>query len=251
MHFLNRRLCANRRLRVGISVIILGAAGAILTAAGPAAMAQVAPPEPASPDNTPPAAPAVSSMGSAIEGLRPAVAQVGSALSGLRVNRWKGSNDLRNSTQDDVASIQRDLSNALPPLMDQAQASTRPAGPVTPAFALFRNIDALYDVLLRVSETANLLAPAEEAGQLESARAALESARGSLGNALVSSTNAQDLEVARLRAAAVAAPKPEAAAAPAKIVVNDGPTPAATPAKRKKKKPATTQKPAPPAQPQQ
>jgi hypothetical protein len=110
----------------------------------------------------------------------------------------------------------------------------QPAGQaaLTPSFAVFRNIDALYDVLLRVSGTAALTASSYDANSLEQARAGLEDARTKLGEWLVQSIGTQDATIVRLQSAP--APKPEAATAPAKIVVDDGPTPP----KPRKKKPA-------------
>ncbi len=53
---------------------------------------------------------------------------------------------------------------------------------LSPAFAVFRNLDALYDVLLRVTETAALAGSGSDAGSLEDARAGLEDGRGKLGS---------------------------------------------------------------------
>ena len=134
--------------------------------------------------------------------------------------------------------MQRDVSDTLPSLINTALAD--PAK-ISPAFSVYRNVDALYDVLLRVSETAQL-AGSNDARMLEEQRAALEDARTQLGAALVQSTQAQDAEVVHLRAAAVAAPPPP----PAKTVVDDGP---ATKPKSTTTKKKTTHKPAanPPA----
>jgi hypothetical protein len=215
------------RLRAGVSAIVL------LAVAGPAALALA-------PQNAVPGAnaPAANLTETAIQGLRPALGQVGSAFADLRINRWKGPADIRGTAQDDVASIQKDLTTTLPPLLDQAQASGQPTGPLAPGLALFRNIDALYDVVLRVSETANMMAPSDEASEIEAARAALESARGDLGNALITSAAAQDTQLAHFRAEAAAAARQKPAPPPSTIVINDGPAPAASTAKHKKKKPA-------------
>ena len=131
--------------------------------------------------------------------------------------------------------MQRDLTTTLPGLMSQAEASAPAA--LSPSFAVFRNLDALYDVLLRVSETAALAGSESDAGSLEDARAGLEDGRGKLGAWLLQSIGAQDAQIARLQAPA-AHPAP-AAPAPTKIVVDDGPDAP----KPHKKKPAPTQAP--------
>jgi hypothetical protein len=171
--------------------------------------------------------------------LRPALGNVQEAIAGLSIAHWKAPAETRAAIQQDVASMQRDLTTTLPSLMAQADA---PAGnapaALSPSFAVFRNLDALYDVLLRVTETAALAGPSSDASSLEDARAGLEDGRGKLGTWLLQSIGAQDAQIARARATvAPAAPAPPAA--PAKIVVNDGPE---NP-KPKKKKPAPAQVP--------
>lgn len=180
------------------------------------------------------------STGPAVAGLRPALGQVGAAVADLRIAHWKAPEDIRSTSEEDVASIQRDLGITLPPLLDQAQAAGSPGSPLSPSFLVFRNIDALYDVVLRVTEMANLAGSASEAGQLENARAALESARAQLASSLLSAVSEQDAQIVRFRserAAAVKAPPP---APPTKIVVDDGPQPAVKHHVVKKKPPAAT-----------
>ena len=176
--------------------------------------------------------------GFTVSNLRPALANVQTAIGNLSIPHWKASGEVRSSAQQDVSSIQRDLTGTLPGLMSQVEA--QPAA-LSPAFAVFRNLDALYDVLLRVTETAALTGSSYDANSLEQARAGLEDARSQLGTWLLQSIGAQDAQVARLQAPAP--PKPAAAPpAPNKIVINDGPETT----KPRKKKPASP----PPAAPQ-
>jgi hypothetical protein len=175
---------------------------------------------------------------SPIANLRPALANVQAAIGNLNLAHWKLPNETRSTVQQDIGSMQRDLNTTLPGLVTQAEAPSATGQPaLSPAFAVFRNLDALYDVLLRVAETAALTGPASDASSLEDARAGLEDGRAKLGAWLLQSIGDQDAQVVRLQAhppaQAVVAP-----ATPAKIVVNDGPDAA----KPHKKKPA-----APPA----
>jgi hypothetical protein len=169
-----------------------------------------------------------------VANLRPALANVQTAIGNLSIQKWKASSEVRAATQEDVGSMQRDLTNTLPGLLTQVESQPSGQAALSPSFAVFRNVDALYDVLLRVTETAAITASSYDANSLEQARAGLEDARNKLGAWLVDSIGTQDATVVRLQAAA--APKPDAAAAaPAKIVVDDGP---ATTTKPRKKKPA-------------
>ena len=125
--------------------------------------------------------------------------------------------------------MQRDLNATLPGLVAQAEANPTA---LSPAFAVFRNLDALYDVLLRVTETAALAGSGSDAGSLEDARAGLEDGRGKLGSWLLQSISAQDAQIVHLQTALAARPTAAPAATPNKVVVDDGPE---TPKPRKKK----------------
>jgi hypothetical protein len=167
--------------------------------------------------------------------VRPALAQVGQALGGISIRRWKAPNEVKSAADQDVQSIQKDLSGTLSGLLDQADAAP---GSVPAAFAVYRNVDALYDTLLRVVLTANLAAPDNEVNSLQAALSSLESARGSLGDSILNTSQSQTAELVRIRTAlsrAAVAPKPPVTT----TVVDDGP---ATSASKSKK--STTKKPA-------
>jgi hypothetical protein len=182
-------------------------------------------------------------LGNALQQISIASAHLRRALDSINVPKWKAPGDVRQTTASDVDSMQRDVADTLPNLINTALAD--PAK-VSPAFAVYRNVDALYDVLLRVSETAQL-AGSNDARLLEDQRAALQDARSQLGAALLQSAQVQDAEVVHLRSAAAAAPPPP----PAKsTVIDDGPAATSKSTKKRTHKPATTS-PAPvPATPQ-
>ena len=207
-------------------------------------LAQAAPQQPVNPAQ--PRTQASLALGNALQQVSIASAHLRRTLTSVNVPKWKAPGDIRQTTASDVDSMQRDVSDTLPSLINTALAD--PAK-ISPAFSVYRNVDALYDVLLRVSETAQL-AGSNDARMLEEQRAALEDARTQLGAALVQSTQVQDAEVVHLRAAAVEAPPPP----PAKTVVDDGPATKSKSTTTKKKgtthKPATTPPASAPTTPQ-
>jgi hypothetical protein len=209
-----------------LSLLFLGGSGAAR------AQADQAP----APAQTPAAAPAPNPF--AMMNLRPALANVQTAITNINVGHWKAPNDIRAATQQDIASMQKDLNTTLPPLLAQADSAGTANGPaaLAPAFAVFRNLDALYDVLLRVTETAGLAGSAADSSNLEDARAGLEDGRKKLGDWLLQAIGAQDAQVVRLQAPAAPHAAAPAATAPNKIVVNDGPD---TSKPHKKKPPPT------------
>jgi hypothetical protein len=195
---------------------------------------------------TPVAAPSVAqarqqagaALADALQQVSVTVDRLNRALGSINVQKWKAPGDVRQTASADVDSMERDLSGTLPSLISAAQANT---SKMSPAFAVYRNVDALYDVLLRVSETAQL-AGSNDARILEQQRSDLEAARTQLGTALVQATQAQDNEVVQLHTAAAAAAP--AAAPSSKTVVDDGP-PAKPKSTRRTRK--TTPPPAAPA----
>ena len=193
-------------------------------AVGLAACLQAQQPAPTVP--APPAIPSSSIV-------QPVLTEVQRSISALNIPRWKAPGEVKNAAQQNTASIQRDLADTLPGLLSKADATPTA---VPPAFAVYRNIDALYDVLLRVSQTASLAAPQTEADGLFSSLSKLESARSQLGDAILNASQQREDQVVKLEAAVRAAAQAQAPP-PKTSVVDDGPSP--SPATKKKKKPAT------------
>ncbi|GGH06011.1 hypothetical protein [Silvibacterium dinghuense] len=196
-------------------------------------------------------APGVPPAGAVRVMLQPALDAVGQMIGTLDTGHWKAPGEVREETDRNVASIQRDLSDTLPGLLAKTDAAP---GSAAAAFAVYRNVDALYDVLLRVEQTAELAASDRETSAVSSALARLESSRRQLGDGIATWTQNQERDLARLRVEAVhpGAPASSASASSKTSVVDDGPAaPASRPKKRKKpatQTPAQTA-PAPPSTP--
>lgn len=219
--------CPPRSAQVTLlTLLFIGGSGA--------ANAQATPPPAAS---APAAAAAPAPTAFPMSNLRPALANVQNAITNLNVTHWKAPNDIRATTQQDINSMQRDLNTSLPDLMAQADAAAA-NGPtaLSPAFAVFRNLDALYDVLLRVTETAGMAGSSSDASSLDEARAGLEDGRAKLGTWLLQAIGAQDAQIAKTQAT-VARPPAAPPPPPTRIVVNDGPD--TTKPHKKKPPPAT------------
>jgi hypothetical protein len=170
--------------------------------------------------------------------LQPALVSLTQAIRQLRIDKWKAPGPVKDDAARNVDSIERDLNGTLPGLIDAAQS----APSIQASFAVYRNLDALYDVALRVSLTAELAAPDVEVEALDHALGRLEEARKELGDQIAASATRQQQSLAELQAAAarpVAAPTPPPAAS---TVVQDGPqTKSAAKPARKKKAAAATQ----------
>lgn len=176
-------------------------------------------------------------------------------LGRLRIEKWKASGSDKKEVLGYVESIQRNLQGALPEII----ARLRNAPEDLPAsFKLYRNLDALYDVLGRVADAAAAVGPKDDSQSLANDLSGFEGTRKQLGERIENLSSSKEQELTRLRTQlkTLQAAQVEAAAPPKKIVVDDTEPPkkpAATKKKTTSKKPADGTKPAgttPPVQQQ-
>jgi len=168
--------------------------------------------------------------------MQPALDTLAQALEVLRPEKWKASDAIKQETISNIDSIHRDIQTTLPQLLATADAAPNSVSQLLPAY---RNVEALYDVLLRVAQVGNLAAPGQQSAVIDHARARLEDARRALGDHLNSTALTQEQQVHRLQAALRAVPPP-----PAPVVC---PTPAPAKKTRHRRKPAAKRAPAKPA----
>lgn len=191
----------------------------------------------------PAAAPAAAMQARPSAMLQPTIDTLQQTLEVLRPEKWKTSDAARQEAAANISSIRRDLDTTLPGLLAQADAAPGSVSRLMPAYT---NVEALYDVLLRIVGTANLSAPNQQSAALERARVRLEDAQRSLGGQLKSAGLAQEQQIHSLQAALRAVPPP---AAP---VVCPTPAPAKKKTRRRHRKAvAKPAKPAPSTQPSQ
>jgi hypothetical protein len=167
--------------------------------------------------------------------LQPALDTLQQTLDTLRLDKWKTSGAVREETDANISSIRRDLETTLPPLLTDADGSPDSVARVLPAF---RNIEALYDVLLRVAQVGRLSAPGAQSAALDQAMANLDDGRRTLGDRLQAAALAREQQLGDLKAALRAIPPATAAPAPA-------PCPPSPPARKRKPQPKPAQKPSP------
>jgi hypothetical protein len=149
------------------------------------------------------------------ETLRPALEVVRQAIAGTNVDRWRGSSAVRDEAEANLQSIQRDVQTTLPTLLAAADAAPNSAAKTLPAY---RNVEALYDVLLRLEAAGQLAAPREQASALQQAVNQLNDGRRALGDQLQQDAEGQEGQVVRLQAALKAVPPPAPPPAPVACV---------------------------------
>ena len=163
--------------------------------------------------------------------LQPSLQMLHDTVMGLRFDRWKSGN-VREEAGRDAGSIITDVNQTLPGLVKDADAAPRS---VSAALPLARNVNALYDVALRVLDAARIAAPADQANKMQDAVNTLAGVNKDVYSLLAKTASAQeahanDLET-RVKTLTAAAAQP---AQPVKAEA-DCPAPAAKRAVRRKK----------------
>jgi hypothetical protein len=159
-------------------------------------------------------------------------------LTKLRIEKWKTDGSTKKQTLGNVDSIQRNLQTALPEIIAQLRNSPED---LSATFKLYRNLDALYDVMGSVAESAGAFGPKDDFQSVSNDLSSFEGTRRQLADRLANLAASKEQEILRLRTdlktAQAAIP-----AAPAKKIVVDDNEPAKKPVKKKPatKKPATT-----------
>jgi len=150
----------------------------------------------------------------------------------LRIEHWKTDNSYRKQALGNVDSIQRNLQAALPEMIAQLRAAPEDL-PAT--FKLYRNLDALYDVLGNVVEGTGAFGSKDDLQALSNDLNGFESTRKQLAQRMENLSAAKEAEIVRLRTDLKTAQAAVPVAPPKKIVVDDNEPP---------KKPAVKKKPA-------
>lgn len=181
-------------------------------------------------------------------------------LQKLRIDRWKTSAASKKETVAKIDSIQRDLQGTLPDVVSQLRASPEDL-PAT--FKLYRNLEALCDVVGSVAEDTGAFGSKDELQTMANDLDGFDGTRKQMAQRMETLSTSKEAEIVRLRTELKTAQAAIPATPPKKIVVDDT-APAKKPAPKKKPavKPATpgttakpaagkTQAPAAPAPPAQ
>ena len=162
----------------------------------------------------------------------------------MRIEKWKASGADKKQALGYVDSIQRNLQGALPEMIGQLRNSPEDL-PAT--FKLYRNLDALYDVMNIVAEAAQSFGSKDDAQAMTNDVSAFEGTRKQLAERIESLSSAKEQQITRLQEELKTARAEIPAAPPKKTVVDDTEPPKKPAAKKKStttKKPADATKPA-------
>lgn len=150
----------------------------------------------------------------------------------LRIERWKTDTASKKQSLSNVDSIQRNLQGALPEIIGQLRAAPED---VPATFKLYRNLDALYDVLGSVVESTGAFGSKDDLQSLSNDLNAFETTRKQMAERIESLSAEKEAMIVRLRTDLKTAQAAIPATPPKKTVIDDNEPP---------KKPAVKKKPA-------
>jgi DNA repair exonuclease SbcCD ATPase subunit len=159
-------------------------------------------------------------------------------LSHLRIEKWKTDSGTKRQTENDAQSVLRNLQNALPSIVGELKNAPES---LPSTFKLYRNLDALYDVMNSLVESAGAFGGKEEFQSLNKDLGAIEEVRRAFAQRMDKLASAKENEIGQLR---VELQNARAAIPPKKTVVDDTEPP--PPKKTVKKKSVQKPKPANP-----
>jgi hypothetical protein len=91
-----------------------------------------------------------------LDKLEAVAAQAGLDIGRLHIEKWKTNSGARSAAQADAASVQRNLTSALPGLIAAVRSAPED---LNAAFKIYRNLNALYDVFGALTEPTRAFAP--------------------------------------------------------------------------------------------
>jgi hypothetical protein len=171
----------------------------------------------------------IAAYGQMLGQLQEIAQQTASDLGKLKIDKWKTDSSNKQQSQSNATSLQRNLTAALPEMIQKAQAAPQD---FAPSFKLYRNLNVVYDVLATTAENAGAFGPKEQYEPLANDIGQLDQVRRSMADRLDWLSGVKDSQIKTLSQQLVAAQQ-QAQAAAQKAAAAETPTP---------KKKATTKK---------
>jgi hypothetical protein len=152
-------------------------------------------------------------------------------LAKLRIEKWKADGGAKQQFQSNADLLARNMTGTLPGLL--AAARTAPQN-LAANFKLYRNVDALYDVLSSLADSAGNYGPKSDYQSLAADSSNLQQIRHALADRVEQLASYDDAMLVRLTSTPSTANR--SGTAPKKIVIDDTAPSRST----HRKKPATT-----------
>jgi hypothetical protein len=169
-------------------------------------------------------------------------------LARLRIDKWKMDSTYKQQTENNVESIRRNLRFALPEIMGQLRAAPED---LAATFKLYRNLDALFDVLGNVTESAGAFGPRDDFQALNNNLNSFERVRHALADRMERLATTKENEIGALRTQVKTLQAQIPPPPPKKIIVDDDEPKKPSPKKKSSSKKTSHTQPAPSTPPPQ
>ena len=169
-----------------------------------------------------------------LDKLQASASQAAIDIGHMRIEKWKADADSKRQAQSNADSVQRNLTAALPGMVDAVRSSPQD---LAAEFKLYRNLNALYDVFASLAESAGAFGPRNEYEALLPQLQVIDSVRRDMGDALERLTASTQGQIEQLRAQVKAQQQAMAAPPPPKKVIVDDTQPTKKKGSSKKKAP--------------
>jgi BMFP domain-containing protein YqiC len=156
-------------------------------------------------------------------------------ISRLRIDKWKADSNSKRQAESNAESIQRNLKSALPGIMSAVRSAPQDLGA---EFKLYRNLNALYDVMGSLTESTGAFGPKSDYESLAQQLDTLDSIRRNLGDSLEQLSASTQSQLDQLRTQVRSLQAQANAAPPKKVIVEDNESASKPTTKKKAKKPA-------------
>jgi len=157
-------------MKTALAAIII-----LLFCAGPGAMAQ--PQTPASPRPQNQAPPQAADLNAIVLQVQQATSSASMNIGKLRIEKWKTDSGQKQQLQQIADSLQKNIANAMPGLINDVSGSK---GSALASFKLYHNLNVLYEFLSGLADAAGSLGKREEYEPLAADAAAIDTARQNL-----------------------------------------------------------------------
>ena len=121
--------------------------------------------------------PPAADLNSILLQIQQATASANANIGKLRIEKWKTDSDQKKQLQQVAESLQKNIANAVPGLINDVQASK---GGALTSFKLYHNLNVLYEFMSGLADAAGSLGKREEYEPLAADAAAIDTARQNL-----------------------------------------------------------------------
>jgi hypothetical protein len=161
-------------MKIGLSLLLLLLAATWVLSQAP----QAAPPAPS------------------LERLQTVASEAPAVIGRLHVEKWKANSEARSAARADADSLQRNLTSALPGLIEAARSSPED---VNAQFKLYRNLNALYDVFGTLTEATRVFGQRSDYEALSQQLQVIGVTRRKLGETLEELTASTQNQLKQMR----------------------------------------------------